>query len=226
MPPENPFGGTGIQPQVFFPSLSAKPAIRDQRAPLGARQIVVWQRNPVPGIADPIHEPKGRDGEKSFAEMVLHQHHPPRDARAFAEQLRGIVRVVQNVDAGDDIHRPRGQRQRSSIESVHRNRGPGPHYYVDTSNRDVWPQLLKASGEPAVAASNIQHVRPLGDVVREQRCETPQTGAVDQPAVQCIQRGLHRRFMPRMLIRKEEKMVWTPSAVSVTPGMTVRMVRA
>lgn len=32
------------------------------------------------------------------------------------------------------------------------------------------------------------------------------------------------RFMPRMLTKKLERMVWKPSAASVTPGITQRIV--
>jgi hypothetical protein len=36
----------------------------------------------------------------------------------------------------------------------------------------------------------------------------------------------HRRRIPRILAKKLDKTVWNPSAVSVTPGITKRMVRA
>jgi hypothetical protein len=45
---------------------------------------------------------------------------------------------------------------------------------------------------------------------------------VHKPAVHLPER--HRRRNPRMLRKKLEKIVWTPSAVSVTPGMTQRIV--
>ena len=41
-----------------------------------------------------------------------------------------------------------------------------------------------------------------------------------------LRRSAHRRARPRMLVKKLDRMVWKPSAASVTPGTTSRIVCA
>ena len=111
----------------------------------------------------------------------------------------------------------------STVEVTHGNGGVRADQYVEPFDANVGSQPGYPRREGPIAASNIEDLRiawnKRGDVFRKPGNTTAVNQATVQPAEQT-----HRRFIPRTLRKKLDSTVWKPSVVSVTPGMTQRIV--
>src|SRR5205823_5900493 len=96
-----------------------------ERIPFLAREIPIRQRDAVSGVSNPVHGAQRRGCEKSLTQMILDYHLLARDSAAFAEQPFGVIGMMEDVHARDDVGGPRRKRKRASVEEVDRNGGRG-----------------------------------------------------------------------------------------------------
>ena len=87
---------------------------------------------------------------------------------------------------------------------------------------DGFTELRSAALLAKVRREDAAALRELGG---EEPGQHARAALGDEPAVERVVEP-HRRDMPSRLTRKLASTVWKPSAASVTPGTTWRMVRA
>ena len=99
----------------------------------------------------------------------------------------------------------------------------GSNQHIDSAHVQVGSSQHQGLGDRAIAGTNIEHrgdVRQdLGEMVRQD----PNPSARHVPLVETLE-NTHRRRNPSTLRKKLNRMVWNPSEVNVTPGMTHRIV--
>ena len=160
---------------------------------------------------------------------------------AVAEgEIEGPVRLVavpvRKADLRRGVSRPRDLQEalrlldaedppRAEQFPQQRRRGPVPAAVVqDGGGRR--PERAQAARQPLDPAAG-----EVPGILAGDREPAVQDLVVVQPVR--IERGGrfrgsvagHRRLIPRMLRKKLDNIVWNPSAVSVTPGITQRIVR-
>ena len=179
----------------------------------------------MPGVAHAVHEAQRWSGKNAIQIVVLDHDGALRDPRALAQDGERIIRVVQHVHEKNCVEAPITERNSASIKADHLDVCVGTDQNVDPFDRKVGPPRQQLAVKQAVAAAHVEHARALrdesGKVVSEHA--HPPGGHVS--AVDALGQP-HFRPIPRMLTKKLEKTVWNPSAVSVAPGMTQRIVRA
>src|SRR6267378_283486 len=89
--------------------------------------------------------------------MIFQQHEGTADARGFAKQDGGILRVMQHIHEQAYIERGVRKRQRRAVEAMTCNLAPRPHEKLNTLNGNVWTELRDEAADRAVAATDIQH---------------------------------------------------------------------
>jgi len=96
---------------------------------------------------------------------------------------------------------------------------------VDAGNRDVGTPAKELPREQTVPGTHVEDRRALRKETGEMSGEDPNAAADDVIPMEAFDRA-QRRFIPSTLMKKLERIVWKPRAVSVTPGMTQRIVAA
>ena len=155
--------------------------------------------------------------------MVLDHERGARDAYGLAQEHHRIVDMVQDVHEEHDVHLLVAEGQAPPVEELHRNVAHRACERVDRAPGEIWPPREHQAREQPVAAAHVQH-RGMGG---NERVQVPREHAhaprMDARLVDCPDER-HLRSMPSILMRKLDMMVWKPSAESVTPGTTQRMV--
>lgn len=130
---------------------------------------------------------------------------------------------MQAIDQENNIGFLITNRQRGAIELLDRHAGFGSARNVKGTERKIGPQSKQLVGDLAVSRANVQHPGRRGNEVGQMACQDTGPPAHDHPLMYPLDQA-HFFANCKMLTRKIDKTVWKPSAASVTPGTTSRMV--
>lgn len=157
--------------------------------------------------------------------MVLDEQGAPANAGGLAKQEDRIVRVMKDVDGRQRVEGAVGKREPPAVVEGDGDRRRASRMNVDAGNRDVRAAAKELPSEQTVPGTHVQDRRTLRKETREVSGEDPNAAADDVIPMEVLYRA-QRRFIPSTLMKKLERIVWKPSAVNVTPGMTQRIVAA
>ena len=94
--------------------------------------------------------------------------------------------------------------------------------HVDATEAEVWSRLHDVSRQESVPRSHVQHRRVTRQQLREVTRQNPDSSTIHSVLMREVQHQRRRR--PRMLAKKLERIVCTPSVANITPGMVSRSV--
>jgi len=164
------------------------------------------QRHAEPCIPDVVHEPQRRPGEESIGTVILDDHCLTSDSTRIGEQYFRVRGVVQDVSEKDYVERAVRNRKPSPVE--HRNGDPRIRagHDVESVHADVWPLSKHGFGEQSIPASDIQHRCVLGKEWSDRRRQGRHAARLHILLVESFDEA-HRRFIPRMLMKKLDNTV-------------------
>ena len=157
--------------------------------------------------------------------MILDDDGLSCDAGGLLEQPHRVVGVMQHVDQENDVDGQVVHRQGEPVELLHRDMRPGRTSTSMPVSARSGRWLPDRPPEQAVAAAHVEHRR----TARQQRCDVarqhPDAAPEDEVRMEPADEA-HRRRSPRMLKKKLESTVCTPSVTRIVPGITQRIVWA
>lgn len=212
-----------IEAEIVGPAEDLQAEVIEGLQPSAPGPVVVGQGNAVARVADSIHELQRRNGEQPVRSVVFDENNPASDPGRLTQKRRGILGMVQNIDKQQNVETGVGKRERLAIEKLYRNRGVRTRLNINSLDPHIRTSPKDLSGKEAVAAPDVQHPRPGGNELQQPVAEDADTAPGEVLFVKPFER-VHRRFIPSTLMKKLERMVWKPRAVSVTPGTTHRIV--
>lgn len=179
----------------------------------------------MPSITDPVHKAQGRAGQKPIEEVVLDHNSSSSNSCGLAQQAHGVVRVMENVHKHHHILASITARNSTSVEVFNWNMGLAANQDIEAFYFDVGAFLRNKGGEQTIAATHVQHARTQWNEISEVVAQDPYTPGMNALIMDSLGK-FHFRRIPKILTKKLDRMVWNPSAVRVTPGITHRMVYA
>ena len=84
--------------------------------PLAEALIVVRQRDAVRPIAHPIHGLQRRVVDRTFTQVIFQDDAGARDACGFAQELRDVAGVVEDINEETHVKRTIGERKVRAVE--------------------------------------------------------------------------------------------------------------
>jgi len=225
-PPSEPQGRRKrIQSEALPPDNRLELQVRKCAKPSRPGPVPVCQVHSMPGVAHPIHQAQGRLIQPVFGQVILDHDASPGDSGRLAQEQIGGRGMVQDVDQQGVVHRSIRGRYRQAVVQVNLDMGGRTQQDVEATNRKIRPGLEDLMGEQPIARSKIQHARRAGQEPFDNSRKNPHPPWCNQAGVRPSDQG-HRRARPRILTKKLESTAWTPMVVTVTPGMTHRIVLA
>src|SRR6185437_8948306 len=223
---ENPRRGPRIKIQILPPFLDAETGLGEQLQPLRARLVIVGQRHTMRRVANPIHETQDGRAAPAIGEVILDHHPLPDHSRHLPQYGAGVGCVMQHIHEHDDIEAGIGEGEVQAVVLRRGNRGDWTDQDIHSLDTDVGPRVGDGPGNRAVAGPHIEDARALRDATAQMVAQDAHATRHHVTPVHAANDAGHLRLNPRMLKKKLDRTVWNPSAVSVTPGMTQRMVRS
>ncbi len=174
--------------------------------PLCGIPIVVRKAHSPGRVADPVHEPQPRARARTCAQVVLDHNARARHSNRFAEPHHRVIGVMQDINEENKIELVIRAWQLVAAEGLHGNMGLRSRPGVNRQPLQIGPARQHLTGEQAVAAAHVED----GNIGRDQFAEMASEDAdatlmnlsivnsADEPHLRCI---------PRMLIKKLERMV-------------------
>jgi hypothetical protein len=179
--------------KTLAPQLNRQPSLVERAMPLGAPQIVVGQGDPKPSVADAIHESERRDGEYRIREVILDDDRRARDAARVAEQVDGFRRMVEDIHQHHGVECAVFIRDVEAVELLDRNQRAWSHQHIDAPNVHIGPSLHDGVGDRAIAGTDIQHGRALGQDLGQMVREHANPSARPVPLVEALEDAHVRR---------------------------------
>ena len=174
--------------------------------PLAPGPVPAGHGNAVPCVAHTVHEREGRGREEPLANVVLDEEDAAGDTNRFREKTERILGVMQNVNEQNGLEASVGGGDREAVETVDGDRRARPNGDVEAADFQVGAPLEKRFRKRAVSRPQIQHACLRGNQGRQMAGQNAHAAREDAAPVKALEEA-HRRFKPRMLKKKLERMV-------------------
>lgn len=203
---EDPARGRRVQmkPRLPAPNLPAGPG--EGLKPLTMAPVDSRDRNPMPLVADPVHEAQGRGGEPPLPKMVLDDYGPSGHAAPLNQEAQGLSCMVEHVREEGDIETAIGSWDRAAVKGAGRDSRLRPQVHFEPFDVQVGTSSAQFIREPAVPGPHIQDRAALGDERREVASQNAHPAGRHIAFVEPIEKA-HVRRMPRMLTKKLDSAV-------------------
>src|ERR1041385_827838 len=114
--------------------------------------------------------------------------------------------MLEDIDKNDCVECLVGKRNCGSVEPRHGNLCVFANEHINSANLNIRAVLHDQRRQQTVATSNIQNVRVPWDKLRDTFSEDVYSPTVNVPTVE-FSDDAHLRRIPRMLMKKPERMV-------------------
>ena len=132
--------------------------------------------------------------------------------------------MMEDIKKSHDVDAVGGSGDHPAVKRRHRMRCVVANEHVASFYADVRTAVRERGCQHAIAGPDVENV----GIARDEPCGVLRKDAhpprIRNDAVNTIQKG-HRRRSPRMLIKKLPRIVWSPSAVKLPPGIAHRKAR-
>lgn len=137
-------------------------ACRQVLLPLAQALVVVRQSDAVGAVAYPVHCAQCCVVEVVLTQVIFQDNVGARDAGGFAEELRDVGGVVENVDEEANVERLIGEGELRAVERAARNLASWARNDFHTFDDEFGAALGEQAGDRAVSTTNIEDTASLG----------------------------------------------------------------
>jgi hypothetical protein len=166
-------GWPGIKTQPGIPHHREKARLLQFLGPLRTPPVVEGKGHSMTRVSHPIQKTQRRESEESFSGVIFDHYALGGDAASFAQELSGIVSVVQDVHEQDGIKRLVRKRESATVVGRHLDARFAPKQNFRAFEMQVGTQPQNRLADLAVPTSHVENAGLLGQEWRHVGCQNP-----------------------------------------------------